>query len=266
MVLFPRTTDQLQSANQHQPKLIRKNVLGEAAQGSGLSPHAVAPPLLWLDDQTVLLMTSYEPQENEDRSAPSDPANSTADNELVRLNDDGSIPKTYQLIGINVATSAAKTLCKLKISLADFHPQMMPVLWRRCDGAIMLRNFATDHRIDLEKGAMVEDRRLSPQYELRGDRYAPSLWSGNEQLCESLYFRNVAVSPDGGCIAWYARSVNTLDKTNLGNTSQHLTTLWFHSPETGAVELAEGNFDSSQPFLKFDNPGYSELFQWLTED
>lgn len=261
IVVFPKSTKQLLSSSQHEPKFIRKNVPGETADGSGVFPHAVAPALLWLDDQTVLLMAPYDGDENH-------PADDDRPNEVqvIRLNNDGSKPRVYELIAINVATTTAKTICRLEVDLPAFHPELFPVLWRRCDGAIMLRNHAVDHRIDLEKGGMVEDRRLAPQYELKGDRYLPSLWFGNEQLCESLYFRHAAVSPDGRCIAWYARSVHVFNKTNPGNTSQHLTTLWFHSPATGTVELAEGNFDSSQPFLKLDNPGYSELFEWLTDD
>ncbi|QDV24651.1 M56 family metallopeptidase [Aureliella helgolandensis] len=130
------------------------------------------------------------------------------------------------------------------------------------ESSIMLRSRGIDSRIDLSQSEAAADRQLSPQYELRGQRYYPSLWYGDEQLAEVIHFRNVGVSPDGLSIAWYTRS-DSRDRSNLGNTSQHPTTLWFHSPDAGTVKLAEGNFGRDDPSDTFDSPILRPRFHWL---
>jgi hypothetical protein len=128
----------------------------------------------------------------------------------------------------------------------------------------MLRSRGTDTRFDLSKKEATTDRKLSPRYELRGDRNKPSLWYGDQQLAEVVHFHNVGVSPDGRSVAWYTRS-RAQDTSNLGNTSQYPTTLWFHSPETGTVKLAEGQFAWENYWDVFDNPILNPRFHWLSQ-
>jgi hypothetical protein len=129
----------------------------------------------------------------------------------------------------------------------------------------MLRNRGKDLRIDLERQTAIEDRKLSPRYELRGDRFEPSLWSGDALLCDKLYYKHVAVSPDGQCAAWYTRSAKVLNKTNLGNTSQYPTTLWFYSPWTGKIVMAEGHFHSQNYSYSRGDPEFNTSLRWLTD-
>jgi hypothetical protein len=235
VVSFPKTLDQIQSGDQYKPKLVGEAIRGYFSIGSAFHSRAIAPPLFWADDEHVIFMTPKEQP----------------------LDAGGT------LVGINVKSQHLHEYFELMLDRKGWGEQSAE-FWRRSDGAIMLRNDGKDFRIDLQKRAAIEDRRLSPRYELRGDRYTPSLWSGEELLCDSLYYRNVGVSPDGQCVAWYARSEKVRDKTNLGNTSQYLTTLWFYSPETGKVELAEGKFFGQDHPYQFDNPQLSTSFRWLS--
>lgn len=129
----------------------------------------------------------------------------------------------------------------------------------------MLRSLGEDIRIDLADGKAVRDRKLSPYYELRGDRNRPSLWFGDQQLAEVLSHRDVGISPDGRSIAWYART-NPHDTSNLGSTSLFPTTLWFHTADAGKVELAAGRFALSENWDGFDNPVVNPRFFWLTDE
>ncbi len=267
VVSFPRTLDQIKSGEQYKPKLIREAIPGEFAISSSLLPNAIAPPLFWADDETVILITPKE-RPGDGKEPASDAVDhrkqfdfSDAGYPVIVVKEDEFVLRTHALVGIKVESCVSQEYFELKLNGLGWGNQSVD-FWRRSDGAIMLRNSGKDIRIDLEKHEAIEDRRLSPNYELRGDRYQPSLWSGEELLCDSVYFRNVGVSPDGQCVAWYARSAKVLDKTNLGNTSQYLTTLWYHSPDTGIVEMAEGKFvGQDQPF-QFDNPQLRSLFRW----
>jgi hypothetical protein len=270
VVIFPKTLNQIASGDQHKPKLIGEAIRGEFAMSSSLLPDAIAPPLFWADEETVILLTPIEQLEDSDETAieivdqPQQGDFSNREDRLEIGKDGKLLAPTHALIGIHAANRSSQNLFELKLDGLGWR-NMSVDFWRRSDGAIMLRNAGQDMRIDLEKRKAIEERRLSPRYELRGDRFHPSLWCGEELLCESLYYRNVGVSPDGHCIAWYARSAKVRDKTNLGNTSQYLTTLWFHSPETGTVELAEGKFFNQDHPYQFDNPQLNPSFHWISE-
>ncbi len=263
VVAFPKALSQIESGDQHRPKRIREGVRGDTSLGGALFPHANAPPLFWADEETVIFATPNERLVNSAGTVIDLVGDQVAfdlsrfEGQVV-MKDGEFLTPTHDLIGVNVESQATQTYCELNlggVQSVDF--------WRRSDGAIMLRNRGKDLRIDLKRQTASEDRKLSPRYELRGDRFEPSLWYGDELLCDKLYYKHVAVSPDGQCVAWYARSAKVLNKTNLGNTSQYPTTLWFYSPWTGKVTMAEGNFHSQDSSYPRGDPEFNTSLRWL---
>lgn len=249
--------------------VIRRRVAGDAIMGGSYLPAAVAPPIFWSDDDNLLLVTP-KPSKGEVQWVYLDSDGKLTATELEEMEEvffvrDGEVLKpTHDLVRIDIRERSSKKVCDLKLHNLERVQQTSTDFWRRSDGAIMLRSHGTDSRIDLANSKATADRHLSPHYELRGDRFKPSLWYGDEQLAEVIYFHNVGVSPDGRSVAWYART-NPQDTSNLGNTSQHPTTLWFHSPEIGAVKLADGHFAWDNYWNVFDNPVLNPRFHWLTQ-
>nr|WRX36692.1 hypothetical protein [uncultured bacterium] len=251
-------------------KLIRTGVIGDAIMGGAALPAAVAPPIFWSDNENLLLVI---PKPRPDGSAVAwvdiDPGSEPTAAEFGELGSvlivrDGEVlTPTHDLLRVDLGANSTQHICDLKLGTFIGGQQTSTDFWRRSDGAIMLRSRGTDSRIDFAQSIATTDRKLSPQYELRGDQFNPSLWYGDEQLAEVVHFHNVGVSPDGRSIAWYTRS-NPRDTSNLGNTSQYPTTLWFHSPDSGAVKLAEGKFAWSNHGDVFDNPIVNPRFHWLT--
>jgi len=265
VVAFPKALNQIESGDQHRPKRVREGVRGNTSLGGAFFPHAHAPPLFWADEETVILGTPNARLMNSAGTTTHLVGDQVAfdlsrfEGQVV-MKDGEFLTPTHDLIGVNIESLTTQTFCELKlgsVQSVDF--------WRRSDGAIMLRNRGKDMRIDLERQTASEDRKLSPRYELRGDRFYPSLWYGDELLCDKLYYKHVAVSPDGQCAAWYARSAQVLNKTNLGNTSQYPTTLWFYSPWTGKVAMAEGNFHSQDYSYPRGDPEFNTSLRWLAD-
>lgn len=266
------------SAEEPVPNVIRSGVHGDAISGGAFFPAAVAPPIFWLDDENLLVVTPHPRKPGvHDAQIYLEPGNEPTATELedmvnineflntVVVRDDGEVlTPTHNLLQISVRDNSSAKVCDLNLDTFTGMQQTSTDFWRRSDGAIMLRSRGADMRIDLTKSEAIADRNLSPQYELRGDRYKPSLWRGDEQLAEVIHFHNVGVSPDGRSVAWYTRS-RAQDTTNLGNTSQYPTTLWFHSPDTGTVKLAEGRFAWDNYWDVFDNPVLNPRFRWLTQ-
>ncbi len=251
--------------DEHKPKLVRESVRGDSSMGSSWFLNALAPPLIWADEQTVVFATPNDRLVKSNGTVivgDLDDFNQSQFKDNVVMRDDEILTPTHDLITVNTESRATQRHGEIKLHSrtsvvqADF--------WRRSDGAIMMRNRGKDMRIDLKKKKVAEDRRLSPLYELRGDRFNPSLWHGDEMLCDLLYYRNVDVSPDGRSVAWYTRSASVFNKTNLGNTSQHLTTLWFHSPETGKIEMAEGKFLTQRHPFQPNSPQFNSIFRWIS--
>ncbi len=269
VVAFPKALNQIESGDQHQPKRIREGVRGNTSLGGAFFPHAHAPPLFWADEQTVILAT---PNARSVNSAGTviDLVGDQVEFDLSRfegqvvMKDGELLTPTHDLIGVKVESLATHTFCELKLGSGFFGVQSVD-FWRRSDGAIMLRNRGKDMLIDLERQAAIEDRKLSPRYELRGDRFEPALWSGDDLLCDKLYYKHVAVSPDGQCAAWYSRSAKVPNKTNLDNTSQYPTTLWFYSPATGKVAMAEGNFHSQDYSYSRGDSEFNTSLRWLAD-
>lgn len=256
--------------------VVESRVVGEGWHGdsilaSALSPTAVAPPIFWADDATLLVATPgqrivasrgwTELNANRDLNA----AEIAKLGDVILVKGGEVLTPTHDLLRIDVNDGTTQKVCDLKLGVFMTSHATGTDFWRRSDGAIMLRSLGEDIRIDLADGKAVRDRKLSPYYELRGDRNRPSLWFGDQQLAEVLSHRDVGISPDGRSIAWYART-NPHDTSNLGSTSLFPTTLWFHTADAGKVELAAGRFALSENWDGFDNPVVNPRFFWLTDE
>lgn len=253
-------------SDETKPQKVGDGFYGDSVMGGGVRPYAVAPPIFWADAHTLLVATPGEQKIGRWLDLPlgetviPDLQESGVD-AIVR---DGEVlTPTHDLLRIDLRNGSAKKVCDLKLGVFQSQPNTTD-FWRRSDGAIMLRSRNLDIRIDFNKRQAITDRRLSPQYDLRGDRRKPSLFCGDEQLAEVVSIDNVGIAPDGRSVAWYARTIRR-DTSNLGNTSQFPTTLWYHSTDTGTVKLCEGRFAFNNSWNVFDNPILNSRFHWLTQ-
>ncbi len=235
---------------------------------TGGGDHAVAPPIFWADDSTLLVAPSIK----RDAQGGFTVIDVADDADISKIATDGAIivqggqakTPSHLLLQLDVATGEFTEVCKLMISDFMSSDPFGMAFWRRSDGAIMLRTVRSgDIRIDLEKREATAERKLSPHYEFKGDPYRPSLWFGDQQLTEKVFYRNVSVSPDGRCIAWLT-PVNPANPNAFSSASSFPHALLYYSEDTGIVELAQGRFQNANSWGRFANPVTNPRFHWLT--
>lgn len=214
---------------------------GHVTTGGG--DHAFAPPMIWKDDQSLLLAAG-RPGARENG-----------------IEISAGEPDGLHLTLLHADTLKQTEICALPLPRSTTMTTFDPVFWRRSDDEIMIRSSTQDDlRIDFAGLTVVPDPRLSKCYKLQGGRDRPALLYRDEVLAEKVNRWEISISPDGQSIVW--RIPQRATPFAFSYISEPKT-LWLHSEKTGMLPLLSGRFGG--PGRVPDNPSIYPSMRWLTD-
>lgn len=216
---------------------------GELLMTGAGSPVA-APAMLWKDHETLWLLA---PSERD--GEPSVQALDVAEDEW-----------SHQLIELNVTTGRQNVVQNIRAATMRSTFSSCS-LWQWPDGDILVEGLAGRFRIDLATGAIEKTRRLTKDYEFRGDNRHPSLWFKDYQLSAKVNPAFVSLSPDGQQIVWLSpfneRQKIAYDSTQFPQILRH------HSAATGLSKLDAGEYVYRRCPHKYPAPVDNTLIYWI---
>ncbi|MBT5018675.1 hypothetical protein N9153_00900 [Planctomicrobium sp.] len=207
-------------------KLLTNEAYGKFAL-SGSGEHIVGPPIVWKDEETVVLLVSKPPK----------PLNPQGD--VIPFGNSHTQSQS-KLVTFNITTGKESEICKAEM------PEDMRIfrafdhqLWRRADGEVILSSKdGSDSRIDFSQKKLVKDSRLSQHYEFRrSPNFVGTLLYHGAVLAEGVKATDLSIAPDGRAVVWLeAQQQNGFPNPNAERL------LIFHSLTTGQLKLTTGIF------------------------
>lgn len=229
-------------------KLLTNEAYGKIAMTGG-GDHVVGSPIVWKDEETVVLLVS-KPQKPFDPKQPS-----LLQGNVITVED---APTQSRLVTFNITTGEEHEICKVEtpselINLRIFDHQ----LWRRSDGEVMLSsNDGDDSRIDFSQNKLVEDSRLSQHYEFRRSKEFGTLLYHGAVLAKGVKTTDLSIAPDGRAVVWLeAQQQNRFPNPNAERSLQ------YHSLTTGQLKLTTGVFRSEMR-RESNHPSDNGMFLW----